>query len=367
MKKFLAILLALTLALSLGAALAEDGPAEPAAAGAGSTEPGSFTFLKHYNVNGDVFPAETLEFDITACTDPANPDKGTAMITIGDVEEVDSFAVTGIDTEIKVDYPSYSKAGVYRYTIKEKEGKTQGVTYDTKTEVNVAILVQFNDKGKLEIGAAGVVEESDGTKNDTIANIYDLGGNDVPDDPDDPGDNPPGTQSLRVTKTVSGNLADPEKVFTVHVTLTAEKDKAVLSTINVSADSQAAARTIAPGNWNNGVATIDVYLKHGATVTFDKIPAGITYAVAEDAQHLCAGDTPTEAELNGEEGYLATYEAESGAIAKGQKPEAKITNTKQTEVKTGITLDSLPYIGILALVVIGGIVLFLRRRRHNED
>ena len=44
-----------------------------------------------------------------------------------------------------------------------------------------------------------------------------------------------------------------------------------------------------------------------------------------------------------------------------------VENNKNDTLDTGIVLDSLPYILILAVVVVGGVLLFLRKRRNTED
>ena len=316
-----------------------------------SSEAGSFNFNKVYeSTDGETFPSETLKFEVTA--DSANPD--STAITVGDNN---TFAVTGLTNEIPVNYPSFTKVGVYRYTIKEKEGSSQGVTYDTETEINIAILVAYNKEHTgLEVKAGVEKADPDADKEDTITNTYDLGGN-----PPGPGGDP-ADDSLSVKKTVEGNLADTEKYFTMKVTLTAEKT--VNSDITISGGSDSGnPETIAKG-WT-GTKEVEIKLKHDETIHFNKIPVGVTYSVVEDASHIAAGATPTTEELNGENGYLVEYTDETGTIAKGVTPLAAVKNTKDTTIHTGISLDSPPYIMILAAVAVGAFVIF--RRRRTED
>lgn len=89
-----------------------------AAAGVFFMKRRAFTFIKEYESTDDAtFPTETLEFEVTANSN--NPDGGTALITIGTDNK---FDIAGEKTtDIVVNYPSYPKVGVYRYTIKEKE------------------------------------------------------------------------------------------------------------------------------------------------------------------------------------------------------------------------------------------------------
>lgn len=316
-----------------------------------STGAGSFNFYKEYeSTDGETFPSETLKFTVTA--DSNNPD--STAITVGDNN---TFEVTGLTNEIPVNYPSFSKVGVYRYTIKENEGSSQGVTYDTEAEINVAILVAYNeDHTGLEVKAGVEKADPDAKKVDTLTNTYDLGGN-----PPGPGGDP-AKASLSVKKTVKGNLADTGKYFTIKVTLTAEKT--VNSDITISGGSDSSNPTTVAKGWT-GTKDVTLKLKHDDTIQFDKIPVGVTYSVEEDSSHIAEGSTPTTEELNGENGYLVEYTDGTGKIAKEKTPLAVVKNTKETTISTGISLDSLPYIMILAAVAVGAFVIF--RRRRTED
>ena len=345
MKRITAVLLAAVLAAGFNlTAFAADSDLTPSAAG-------TFTFEKEYeSTDGETFPTETLEFDITA--DANNPDGGTALITIGTGNKSD---VTGAKTtNIVVNYPSFSKTGIYRYTIKEKTGTSQGVTYDTSKEIKVAIMVTYNSDHTalvVEDGNVGVEKtDPDAEKEDSITNTYEFGGNEEDK-----------TKSLTVQKTVTGNLGDQDKLFTIKVTLTAEDGKSVNSDIAVSGGSDSGnTQTIAKG-WT-GSKEVTIKLKHNETVRFDKIPVGVTYKVEEDASHIAAGAVQTPEELNGDEGYLVTYGNETGTITKGTTKEATVTNDKSTTINTGISLDSLPYLLMLAAVAFGTFVIFRRRR-----
>ena len=277
--------------------------------------------------------------------DDANPDD--TMITIG---EDNSFAVTGITNNVPVNYPAFTLPGIYRYTIKELEGDTQGVTYATDTEINVVILVSYNSDGTGLVAEAGVEKaDPDAEKEDSITNIYELGGDNKAED-----------AALTVEKTVTGNLGDKEKLFTIKVTLTAEDGKTVNSDITVSGGSDASNTQTIEKGWS-GSTDVTILLKDGETVSFDKIPVGVTYVVEEDASHLIAGDEPTVEELNSEEGYKATYTNEEGTTAVDTTFEAAIENNKDTGINTGISLDSLPYLLMLAAVAVGAFIIFRRR------
>lgn len=346
MKKILAMVLVALLIMSTSMFALAANPAPS----------GSITFKKHYDSSdGKTFPAETLHFTVEA--DTGNPDGGIASLTIGKEQD---YQVTGIDNEITATYPDLPNAGLYYFTIKEVKGSTQGVEYTpegTTQEIVVAILVTYDDDGNLEVteGHAGVKKDDpDAEKEDTFTNKYKLGNK--------------GPGSLTVQKTTEGNLADPMKYFTIKVTFEAEG--AVLSTIEYSGGSDDTAEgTIAPEDWEDGKAEVTIKLKNTETVSFDKIPEGVTYTVEEDGNHLAADQEggPTLEELNGEEGYIVSYTDEEGEIVEDESKDAKVNNKKEKEILTGVILQYAPYIAILAVVLAGVALMIIRRRRHNDD
>jgi hypothetical protein len=292
----------------------------------------SFKVTYTTNVEG-VIPAETLAFTSTAAT--SNPDGGTANLTI------DPVTVNGTPVVVPVTLPQYEKVGVYTYTIKMTEGNTQGVTYETDKEISITVLVVYDYENEcLKIEEAGVTADKDGNKEDTLENQYAVG-------------------KLSVQKKVTGNLGDKNKLFTIHVTLTAAKN--VWSDITISGGSDASnTQTITGDGWT-GSKNVDIKLKDGETVTFSNIPEGVTYEVVEDENHT------KKADVNSEEGYTATYEKDTGSIVKDETQAAIVTNEKKTDINTGISLDSLPYILIGVAVLAALVVMILRRRRAQED
>ncbi len=339
MKKLFALLLTLALVLSFGiTAMA----AEPITTSKATTYE---ALIKTYNVVGGndatLYPAETLSFTSTPAV--GNPD--TTNLTVNDLE------VTGnTKQKLVINVPAYSKVGVYHYTITENAGNTQGVTY-TNGAVELSVLVEYdyNDTDgdgyglKATIGvtnSAGEGEEA--VKHDTFTNTYSLG-------------------SLTVSKEVAGNLASQTQKFSIDVTFTS--DKPVLSTITCG-DGQ----TITSANWTLAdsvyTAKVTVKLAHGDNVTFSNIPAGVTYTVVEQAKHEAADPNGS----NPETGYTVTYadEKSAGTITADTVDTVKVVNTKGTTVNTGVVLDSLPYILLIAVAVVA-VVLFTARKRRNRE
>lgn len=326
MKKILAILLALVLVLVSAAALAADG--DSGMVSESFTFTGEGSFQKSYTTSGTsttVLPTETLNF--VSAPDGDNPD--TTNLTIA------GYSVSGATGYLTVTVPSYSKVGIYKYTITETAGSSQGATYST-AELGLTVLVTYNYAEKKLDAVAGITKVN-GKKEDTFANTYEVG-------------------ALDVTKTVTGNMGDQSQYFDVTVTFTAAKT--VNNAISYTGGSDATgAGTIAAG-WT-GEKKVQLKIKHGETIAFSDIPSGVTYTVAEDTKH--EAEDPTGAD--GSIGYDISYTGESGTIT-NSKATAAITNDKDISVDTGITMETVPYIMILALALVGAAMMIIRKKEE---
>lgn len=331
MKKITSIILTLVLALSMSTVVF--------AANEGTNEDMStITITKNYEVTntGTTSPAETFSFTIenTSVTDAAadvtvqnmpTPTIGTVAYATGDAGSANR------SKEITVTLPIYTSVGIYTYTIKETAGTTAGVTY-YGSNIKLVVTVQQGENGKLRVAA--VHTESEGEqKNDNFPNTYSAG-------------------SLSVTKNVTGNMGDQTKEFNVTVTFTAPAGKNVNEAITYTDGTET--KTI-PANWSNGTASAVITLKHDETVTFTNIPYGVTYTV-EEADYTGDGYDAANYTFGDEN---KTIDSASDTVT--------ITNNKGVTVDTGIFVDSLPYILMLAIVAVGLVVFFLRKRTTRED
>ena len=347
MKKFLAILLAMLFAMVSVAALAED--TEP---NIGQTignpvigtAPINFVITKTYNIVGNasaVNPADLLKFEVknasfkndgTAAPNPIPaPTIADVTVKLGDEE-----------ADITVSLPPYTVPGVYSYEITETDTNVAGITYLSDTLYLVVTVINGDAPGSYKIGGIAVHKGSpDGTKIDDFENTYSAG-------------------TLAISKTVEGNQGDTAKVWNFTVTLTAPEGDTVKAPITVKSDSNATsfkegdadvpADGIAAG-WT-GTKTFALQLKHGEKITLENIPAGVKYSV-------------TETEAN-QDGYVTTPAgAQEGAIAANVDTAIDYTNTKDITIDTGISVETLPYVMIMALALLGAALLVVRRRREQ--
>lgn len=162
----------------------------------------------------------------------------------------------------------------------------------------------------------------------------------------------PASANLTVTKTVTGKLGDTNKAFTFTITK-ADGTSANITDANVEISEADSAKV----EWlRNGKFT----LKDGASIIFKNLPSG-EYKIVED-------------DYTGEK-YETSYVVDSGDSQSGREAAVTMSGTNMTLAftnhctlfpDTGVLLDTLPYIVILA-VVAGGVALLMLRKHRKED
>ena len=162
----------------------------------------------------------------------------------------------------------------------------------------------------------------------------------------------PISANLTVSKTVTGKLGDTNKAFTFTIT---KADGTAANITNTNIEISEADR--AKVEWKgNGQFT----LKDGASITFKNLPSG-EYKIVED-------------DYTGEK-YETSYVVDSGDSQSGREAAVTMSGTNMTLAftnhctlfpDTGVLLDTLPYIVILA-VVAGGVALLMLRKHRKED
>lgn len=160
----------------------------------------------------------------------------------------------------------------------------------------------------------------------------------------------PASANLTISKTVTGMLGDTNKAFNFTIT------KADGTPVNIT-ESNIEITDNTKAVWQgDGKFT----LKDGASITFKNLPSG-EYKIAED-------------DYSGEK-YETSYVVDSGEPHSGKDAAVTMSGTNMTLAftnhcklipDTGVLLDTLPYIVILA-VVAGGVALLMLRKRRKED
>ena len=195
------------------------------------------------------------------------------------------------------------------------------------------------------------------------------------------------TSNVTITKQVTGLLGDTNKEFAFNVSIT---------------QNGAACTGVTAKKGDQMVSLTDFTLKHNETVTLENVPIGATITVTEvtPGEHYNVSATGHSGEQNGGNNVAFTYVAAANTATASDADEADlmllsmdedtavdtdavaladatdktvsnnaitVTNHATLKPDTGVLLDTLPYIVILAVVVGGGILLMLRKRRKEDD
>jgi pilin isopeptide linkage protein len=320
MKKLLALVLVLTLVLGMGVGVfAEE-----------YEDWSPIEIKKELTLtNSDtISPAETFNFTVgdgevlegNASSAPAfDPDEFSIALAQG--------ALSG---SANITLPDFDHVGVYEYEVKEVAGNTAGMDYDGNTYYLRVTVINNEEEGGF-IRVLTLVDGND-VKEDAFQNTFSAG-------------------DLTVTKVIEGNFADPNDEFEIIVTLTPVEGKV----LNSDAIKHVGG-TISVLNEETGAVKI-VYsgIKGGASFTIQNIPYDVNYLVEE---------------VTGEDGLANGYEVAYDEFAEGLMDSSEkattITNTRITEVPTGVNLDNLPYVLILGAASVG-LVAFTLKRRFSDD
>ena len=106
-----------------------------------------------------------------------------------------------------------------------------------------------------------------------------------------------------------------------------------------------------------------VVLKHGGKVIFKDLPYGTSYTVTEDPKDQYES-TPDFKEYNSDNREVSDAKTE-GSIDQATEKYVFTNENKQT-IETGVSLDTLPYVLVLALAG-AGLVLMIARKRRVQD
>lgn len=195
------------------------------------------------------------------------------------------------------------------------------------------------------------------------------------------------TTDVTITKQVTGLLGDTNKDFEFRVSITRN-----------GADCSAG---VTAKKGDQMVSLTNFTLKHNETVTLENVPIGVTITVTEvtPGEHYNVSATGHSGEQNGGNNVIFTYVAAANTATASDADEADlmllsmdedtavdadgdavaydvgarvknnqiiVTNHATLIPDTGVLLDTLPYIVILA-VVAGGVALLMLRKHRKED
>ena len=168
----------------------------------------------------------------------------------------------------------------------------------------------------------------------------------------------PDSVDVELTKHVAGKFGDQSKEYEFEYYYTENGQQSEHKTVKLkNGETQVILQDVPIG----AVLTIIEKASKGYTLTSN---IGSVSGTEDDEEKTVTisvyGDTATQAE----ESEVAAYATE--VTGRTDKLKVELTNTRDFDPDTGVLLDTLPYIVILA-VVVGGVALLMLRKRRKED
>ena len=325
--------------------------------------------------NREVAKDETFSFTATQVAG------NTAKVTIPDI----SFSGTGTGTttrRVQVSFPEWPDAGKYEYTVKET-GATPAITDEkhqkmimSHAEYTMDVYVSNGDNG-LEISniivnktkddkgtaATGKVDISNTDKNGfnfTNTYVQEAGTGIDPTNPDPDYTTYGSLDVSKIIKTDAADTADTNKEFefTANFTFPTGTDGTTLG----------AKATIGDSTTSITGTSHTFKLKHGQNVKFTGLPVGTKISVTESATPNYKGSAEVVINNETKKAVAETKYNEALTVSDktlGQnKNTVDVTNTYNYVPATGIIMNTLPYVLMIALcgAALMAFVAFKRRR-----
>ncbi len=308
----------------------------------------SDTFTNAYNQGTAMI---TKRVDSTVAADKAKDYNFT--ITLADVNDVNyTGVVVDANGEPVADVANVTIHGTSETTFTLKDGQSlkiehlpNGASYtvtETKPSVDAShngtvtvkydnVEAVYNENGVSTNAATGEIK-TDETATSTIANNFAYKGD------------------LVVKKVVTGNLGDEGKWFTFTVTgITNNTDIAKNDKVRNDSFTQ-------DGNYT-------FEMQHNGQITFKDLPYGTSYTVTELSDGYNSSKIVKQY-------FVGDTEDSNAKEEDGKMDHAKevvtFTNKNEQEIPTGVSLDTLPYVLVLALAG-AGLVLMIARKRRVQD
>ena len=167
----------------------------------------------------------------------------------------------------------------------------------------------------------------------------------------------PKLKSMTIQKKVTGAFGERMKDFTFKVELSHE-NPALLEGVTHT----------------DGVNLTSFKLKHGGSVTLGEIPIGTTITITETgAKDYDTKATNYEVDSNKKFIYEVVADENGNAVLKSTDNQTvansaiTVENNFDGTPDTGVLLDTLPYLILLAVAVAGGVLVVVRKRKHRDE
>lgn len=378
-KKMLAVVAAG--AMTMGLAM----PAFAAGAGEETTKVTQAYISKTYNT--EVGKAMKFNFTATQNTSSADLVKSEVDCTIPSISFTDSeTGTTKKVSEEAIKFATFNEAGKYEYTVKETESNPviTDSAYEklimSKAEYKMTVYVvedstgackvdqivvnkTKDDKGNTAEGKVDIGDKADSnTFNFVNTYVQEAGTGPNPSTPDPTYNN---NGALKVSKTIAAPEGSIDSSATFNFTATfAFPEGTDANTLGGVKGNEADV------SLTDGTCTFS--LKHGQNMKFTGLPVGTKITVTEagvanykgSASVVLNGGTATTVAAGKYHEDLTAVDGDKGDKLGQNKNTVDVTNTYNHVPTTGIIMNTLPYVLMIALcgAALFGFVAFKRRR-----
>lgn len=364
-------------AMTMGLAM----PAFAADAGEGTKKVTQAYISKTYNTE----VGKAMKFNFTATQNKTGADvvKSTVACTIPSISFTDSETGTNKKVSSEITFAPFTEAGKYEYTVKETESEPAITNSEhekllmSKAEYKMDVYVVENPVGTFKVDQI-VVNKTKNDKGADEGGKVDISGDKTNNtfnfvntyvqeagtgtDPTTPDPDYKKNGALKVSKTIDAQGETPSTTdsfsFTAKFVFPEGTDATTLG-------AKAGEDDLRPGT--DGTYTFK--LKHGENMKFTGLPVGTTITVTETGAANYKGSAEVFINNVKQDTVAATkYNELLTAVDQkklGQnKNTVDVTNTYNHVPTTGIIMNTLPYVLMIALcgAALFGFVAFKRRR-----
>ena len=249
----------------------------------------------------------------------------------------------------------FKAPGIYYFGLKEIAGNNKNIVYSTaEYTVKVYVGLKLDDNGVP-------------TKTPEVTDVFVLNAQNEKAENATFDNTAASNEKLTVSKTVSGVLGNTEDVF--HYTLTLGEGATGTYDVTLADSSKA---TVTAG------VPFEFTLKSGQSISIANLPVGAKYTVTEETTYF--NEDGTAGEDNGYTEHVAVNRGQesdsaeaSGTIDEDESADSTLNkvayrNEKGFPMPTGITMNTLPFVGAGAVAVAGAVTLVIsRKRRAGEE
>ena len=367
-------------AMTMGLAM----PAFAADAGEGTKKVTQAYISKTYNTE----VGKAMKFNFTATQNKTGADvvKSTVACTIPSISFTDSETGTNKKVSSEITFAPFTEAGKYEYTVKETESNPviTDSAYEklimSKAEYKMTVYVvedstgackvdqivvnkTKDDKGNTAEGKVDIGDKADSnTFNFVNTYVQEAGTGPNPSTPDPTYNN---NGALKVSKTIAAPEGSIDSSATFNFTATfAFPEGTDANTLGGVKGNEADV------SLTDGTCTFS--LKHGQNMKFTGLPVGTKITVTEagvanykgSASVVLNGGTATTVAAGKYHEDLTAVDGDKGDKLGQNKNTVDVTNTYNHVPTTGIIMNTLPYVLMIALcgAALFGFVAFKRRR-----